>query len=83
MTIMNVKTVSKSQGCARLDVAVYTFTVHLTDIFVGQEHHDEIRCFDCLSDFSDFQASIGSYLNYVIPYSYGKSGRRGVRLWCQ
>ena len=61
LAVVHVKTVCKRERCTRLNVCMDAFTIDLSDIFVGQEHHDEICCFDCLSDFSDFQARISSF----------------------
>ena len=61
LAVVHIKTVCKRQCSARLDVGMHAFAIDLGDIFVGQKHHDEICCFDCISDFSDLQARIGRF----------------------
>ncbi|MPN21525.1 hypothetical protein SDC9_168905 [bioreactor metagenome] len=56
LVVVHVEAVGESQGCALLDVGLDVFLVHLRDVLVRQQDHDEVCSLDRLIDFLDLQA---------------------------
>src|SRR5690606_9920851 len=58
LTVVNVEAVCESQYGARFDVVCNVVAVHLTDVLVRQQDHNQVSNLDCLSDFLNLEAGI-------------------------
>src|SRR5690606_34520679 len=58
LAVVNVKAVSKCQSSARLDVLGNLVAVNLSNVFVGQQDHDDVSALDGFGHFLNFQASV-------------------------
>ncbi|MCY1537834.1 hypothetical protein D9M68_733440 [compost metagenome] len=59
LAVVHVEAVGERQRGARLDVGVHFLVVDGSDVFVGQQHHDDVGRLDGVGDFLDFQAGVG------------------------
>src|SRR5690606_12241060 len=59
LAVVDVEAVRECQGGAGLNVAVDFLAVYLGDVFVGQQHHDDVGGLDGLGDFFDLEAGVG------------------------
>src|SRR5690606_39129306 len=58
LTIVHVEAVSEGQRSAGLDVGCNVVTVHLSDVLIGQENHDQVGTLDRLGNFLNLQAGV-------------------------
>ena len=56
LTVVHVKAVCKCQHSALFSVRRHVFAIHLSDVFIGQQNHDDVCTFNSVIDFSDFEA---------------------------
>ena len=57
LSVVNVEAMCKRKYRALLGVRCNVFVVHLSDIFIRQQNHDDVSSFHCFIDFCHFQAS--------------------------
>ena len=58
LVVVDVEAMRESQGRARLDIGLDVVLVHLGDVFVRQQNHDQISGLDGIVDFHDLEAGL-------------------------
>ena len=58
LTVVNVEAVGKRDCRALLGVWRHVFSIDLTDVFIWQQDHDDVRILDRIVDFSHVQAGV-------------------------
>jgi hypothetical protein len=54
LPIVHVKTVGEGQRSAGFDIGIHFVTINLTDVFIGQQHHDHVSLLNGIGHFSHF-----------------------------